>query len=113
MDRKVLEAITKLYEKEASFNSAAVATIISTSGSSPRKPGSQVLFFRDGRIIGTIGGGTGEAEVSQHAFRVMDQGKPAIVDINLTHESSEREGMVCGGAMRIYTEPAMYSPPQD
>lgn len=112
MDRKVLEAITKLYEKKAAFNSAAVATIISTSGSSPRKPGSQVLFFRDGGIIGTIGGGTGEAEVRQHAFRVMDQGEPSIVDINLTHEAAEEEGMVCGGAMKIYIEPAMYSPPQ-
>lgn len=113
MDRKVLMEITKLSEKEAAFNSAAVATIISTSGSSPRKPGSQALFFRDGRIIGSIGGGTGEAEVRQHAFRVMDQGEPAIVDINITHEASEEEGMVCGGAMKIYIEPAMYLPPQD
>ena len=112
MDRKVLETITKLYKKETSFNSAAVATIISTSGSSPRKAGSQVLFFRDGRVIGTIGGGTGEAEVRQHAIHVMDQGEPAIVDINLTYDASEKEGMVCGGVMKIYIEPAMYSPPQ-
>lgn len=108
MDNKVLEAIIKT----APLNSAAVATIISTLGSAPRKAGSQVLFFRDGRAIGTIGGGSGEAEVLQHALHVIDQGEPTIVEINLTHEAAEEEGMVCGGIMKVYIEPAMYTPPQ-
>lgn len=126
MDRHVIEALSHFNkendakkikdpkeEQEAQpdfFNQAAVATIISTLGSSPRKAGAQVLFFRDGRVIGTIGGGCGEAEVRQQAFRVLEHGKPIVVDVNLTHEAAEDDGMVCGGVMKVYIEPALYDP---
>ncbi|HVJ49186.1 XdhC family protein [Desulfitobacterium sp.] len=120
MDNKVIETINQLVGEVRSIRdsqsemalprSAAVATIISTLGSTPRKAGAQVLFFRDGQIVGTIGGGCGEAEVRQHALRVIDQAKPAVVDINLTHEVAEDDGMVCGGVMKVYIEPATYSP---
>lgn len=105
--QKTLEACE---EPNDGFDRAAVATIISTLGSTPRKAGAQVLFFRDGRVIGTIGGGCGEAEVRQHAFRVIEHGKPVMVDVNLTHEAAEEDGMVCGGAMKVYIEPALYDP---
>lgn len=120
MDSKVLETLHQLYEEAESnrvsqieanpLNRAALATIIDTSGSTPRKAGAQVLFFRDGRSVGTIGGGCGEAEVRQHAFRVIELGEPEVVDINLTHEVAEADGMVCGGVMIVYIEPAMYTP---
>lgn len=120
MDSKVLETLHQLYEEAESdqashvevdpLSSAALATIINTLGSTPRKAGAQVLFFRDGRVVGTIGGGCGEAEVRQHAFRVIERGEPEVVDINLTHEVAEADGMVCGGVMQVYIEPATYSP---
>ena len=113
MDSNVLETILQTPPSETEvdpLNFAALATIISTLGSTPRKAGSQVLFFRDGRTVGTIGGGCGEAEVRQHAFRVMEQGAPTVVDINLPHEVAEADGMVCGGVMQVYIEPATYEP---
>ncbi|HVJ50250.1 XdhC family protein [Desulfitobacterium sp.] len=120
MDSKVLETLLRLNEESQTnqdagsendlFNQAALATIINTLGSTPRKAGAQILFFRDGRVVGTIGGGCGEAEVRQHAFRVIEQGQPAVVEINLTHEAAAEDGMVCGGAMQVYIEPALYSP---
>lgn len=117
MDNKIIETINKMIGEAQSIGdsqsemdlprSAAVATIIATSGSTPRKAGAQVLFFRDGQTVGTIGGGCGEAKVRQYAFRVIDQVKPIVVDIDLTHEVAEADGMVCGGVMKVYIEPML------
>ncbi|MFZ3101376.1 MAG: XdhC family protein [Desulfitobacteriaceae bacterium] len=101
MDDKVLRAILQLNQAEE----VAVATIISTKGSTPRKAGAQVLFYRDGRTAGTIGGGCGEAEVRRQAFRVIETGKVTLMDVNLTHDIVEEDGMVCGGEMEVFIEP--------
>lgn len=101
MDVKVMKAIRQLKPGEK----AALVTIVATQGSTPRKAGTQAIFFSDGRVIGTIGGGLGEAEASEHAFSVVDSGEPALVWVNLTHEMAESEGMVCGGTMDIFVEP--------
>lgn len=36
---------------------AAVATVVESSGSTPRKPGSRMIIFPDGNMEGTVGGG--------------------------------------------------------
>jgi xanthine/CO dehydrogenase XdhC/CoxF family maturation factor len=100
LDSKVIDAISQLEEEKA-----ILATIISTKGSTPRKAGSQVLFFPDGRVIGTIGGGCGEAEVRRHAFKVLESGKAALLVVDLTHDVAEQDGMVCGGTMEVFLEP--------
>lgn len=85
---------------------AALATIVATKGSTPRKAGAQVLFFPDGRTVGTIGGGCGEAEVRGHALRAIEKGEPLLIQIDLTHEA-EQDGMVCGGIMEVFLEPIL------
>lgn len=101
MDSKVVEAILRLDQGEE----AALATIVATKGSTPRKSGAQVLFYRDGRTAGTIGGGCGESEVRQHAFQALNTKKSALVQVNLTHDVAEEDGMVCGGIMEVFVEP--------
>ena len=101
MDKAVIEEILQLNKQDQ----AILATIISTSGSTPRKAGSQILFFRDGRSIGTIGGGCGEAEVRNHAFCVFQSGKSRIIKNSMNHDIAAEDGMVCGGTMEIFLEP--------
>lgn len=109
MDDKVLGAIIQLNQQEE----VAVATVISTKGSTPRKAGAQVLFYRDGRTAGTIGGGCGEAEVRRQAFGVIETGKAILIDVNLTHDIAEEDGMVCGGVMVVFIEPFKGNPTPD
>lgn len=101
MDSRVLDVIMRLEKDEE----VALATLIATRGSTPRKAGAQVLFFRDGQTVGTIGGGCGEAEARRVAFMVMESGQPKVVEVDLTHDVAEADGMVCGGIMEIYIEP--------
>lgn len=105
MDSKVLDEIIHLNENEQ----AAVVTIISTRGSTPRKSGSQALFYRNGLMAGSIGGGLGEAEAKRLALVVIESGKPMFVEVNLTQDAAEADGMVCGGVMEVFIEPVIKS----
>jgi xanthine dehydrogenase accessory factor len=58
---------------------AAVATIVKTRGSTPRKAGARMLVYADGRILGTIGGGCGESEVRVAALGVIDENLPQFI----------------------------------
>ncbi|NOX28430.1 MAG: XdhC family protein, partial [Actinobacteria bacterium] len=47
-----------------------LATVIRTFRSVPRRPGSKMLIFADGRTVGTIGGGEMEHRVAVEAAGV-------------------------------------------
>ena len=49
----------------------AVATIVSTKGSTPREVGAKMVVTSWGEILGTIGGGCGEADVKREAIEVI------------------------------------------
>lgn len=83
----------------------ALATIIMTKGSTPRKVGAKMLVFPDGRFLGTIGGGCGESDVFHEAVNVIDDGQARIVDVDLTADEAGESGDVCGGIMQVFIEP--------
>src|SRR5438477_157542 len=49
----------------------ALGIISRIKGSSPQKAGAKALFFADGRIKGTLGGGCLEAEIQDRARRAL------------------------------------------
>lgn len=84
----------------------AMATVIATRGSTPRKSSAKMLVLEDGTIRGTIGGGCGEAEVWTAAMQSMEDGRPRIVTVDLT-TPIDGPDKICGGIMDIYVEPIM------
>ena len=68
---------------------AALVTIVSTSGSTPREEGAKMLLRPDGSILGSIGGGGLEARVCELAAKVMRKGKPERFQLSLTEEEGE------------------------
>jgi xanthine dehydrogenase accessory factor len=95
-----------LNELEKALNEGrplVIATVASSRGSTPRKPGAKMAVRPDGSFCGTIGGGCGEAEVWQEAMRVHETGKPSLVTVDLT-EHPEGEDKICGGIMQVFVE---------
>ncbi len=82
----------------------AVATVVEVKGSAPREVGAKMIVHPSGRIVGTIGGGYGEANVIQTAQDVIRSGQATIVRIELTHEISMESSGICGGVMYVYVE---------
>jgi len=81
----------------------AVATVATTRGSTPRKPGARMAIRPDGSFCGTIGGGCGEAEVREVAMEVLETGQPSLVTVDLT-DPIEGEDRICGGVMEVFVE---------
>ncbi|MFD1360454.1 XdhC family protein [Lentibacillus salinarum] len=86
-------------------HSAAVATIIRTKGSTPRRTGAKMIIYPDGKIFGTIGGGCGEGEVIEKSFSVIEKGIPSQHQVDLTEGLFYEDGGICGGIMDIFIEP--------
>lgn len=84
----------------------AAATIISRKGSAPRGVGTKMLVFEDGSTVDTIGGGCIESEIMQKALLMLRTGTPAfqICKVDMSADSAEEEGMVCGGTVEVMIE---------
>ena len=82
----------------------ALATVVSTWGSSPRPTGSQLLVADDGSFIGSVSGGCIEGAVIQEAISVIADGKPRLLEFGVTHEQAWDVGLACGGQVEVYVE---------
>ncbi len=83
----------------------ALATIITRVGSAPREAGAKYLVKKDGKAIGSIGGGCVEADVWQEAQEAMEKGEGGVLHFNLTAEQLAEGGLICGGNIDIFLEP--------
>lgn len=81
-----------------------VATVAHTRGSTPQQRGAKMLFFQNGEVAGTVGGGCIEAEVWAEARAAMRSGESRLHHFSLTADEASEEGMVCGGTMDIFVE---------
>lgn len=87
-----------------------LASVVGTKGSTPQKVGAKLLVRYDGSILGTLGGGCVEAEAWQEAMAAMKAGDPVLRDFVLTQELAAESGLVCGGTMEIFIDPAWTRP---
>lgn len=99
--RDIHEELVRLRRKG---RSVALATIVSTRGSTPRKAGTRMIVDPDRGLVGTVGGGCGEGEVVEAARRVLDTGEPALVRVDLTEDLLSMSPAVCGGIMDVFVE---------
>ncbi len=84
--------------------SLALATVISTWGSSPRPVGSQLLVDQDANMVGSVSGGCIEGAVVHEAKEVMASGVPRLLEYGITHEQAWEVGLACGGTLQVYVE---------
>lgn len=101
--KEIMRALTT---QEPYPEKKVMATIITRHGSAPQGLGTKMLIYRDGRCVGTIGGGCMEARVIQIA-RLMAAGEgeqARICHVDMTGNEAEEEGMVCGGEVDVFLE---------
>jgi len=84
----------------------AIVTVTQTKGSTPRAAGAKMAVNSIGQAVGSIGGGCSEGAVIREAVRIIGTGTYKMLDIDLTGDVAESDGMVCGGIMRVLVEDA-------
>jgi xanthine dehydrogenase accessory factor len=101
--------LTQLLDAIDHRKTVAIATIVATDRSVPRRAGSKMLVFADGTTSGTIGGGEMEARVITEALETLASGKPRQLTYSLIDAAAGDPG-VCGGAVELFLEPHMPQP---
>jgi xanthine/CO dehydrogenase XdhC/CoxF family maturation factor len=82
----------------------ALATVVTTWGSSPRPVGSQLAVDESGAMIGSVSGGCIEGAVVHEALAAIKDGKPRLLDFGVTNEQAWEVGLACGGKVQVYVE---------
>jgi len=95
--------------KEAGYG-VALATVISTWGSSPRPVGSQLAISDSAAFVGSVSGGCIESFVVSEAIDVIADGGVQDLTYGVTDEQAEAVRLTCGGKVRVFIERA---PPLD
>jgi xanthine dehydrogenase accessory factor len=98
------EVFREMHEALRDGRPVVVATVAATRGSPPRRAGARMLVRADGSFCGTIGGGCGEAEVIYEAMEAHRDGRPRLVQVDLTNPI-DGEDKICGGVMDVFVEP--------
>ncbi|MBE0452482.1 MAG: XdhC family protein [Roseovarius sp.] len=92
---------------------AALATVVETWGSAPRRVGSQLAISGEGEIAGSVSGGCVEGAVVVEALDAMAAGGPVMLEYGVSDGDAFAVGLACGGTIRVLVEPVGTVMPED
>ena len=84
----------------------AIATLVNTQGTTPRKEGAKTLVGEGGAVLGSVTiGGCVDARVIEEAGDVLSRMRPQLLEMNLGDEEAWEIGLTCGGTIEVLLEP--------
>lgn len=82
----------------------AMATVVSSWGSSPRPAGSRMVVTKSGKIAGSVSGGCIEGAVVDAALASLQSGQTELLDFRVSDELAWQVGLACGGNVKVLVE---------
>jgi xanthine dehydrogenase accessory factor len=82
--------------------SVALATVVQTWGSSPRRLGAKMGITSDGRISGSVSGGCVENAVVEAGIKSLETGRPQLLHFGVADETAWEVGLACGGSIEVF-----------
>lgn len=83
----------------------ALATVVSTWGSSPSPVGSQLVVRADMQFEGSVSGGCVEGKVIEAAVESIETGSAILLEFGVADQEAWEVGLACGGTIEVYVEP--------
>ncbi len=99
------EILDKVEEWRARGERIAVATVLTTSGATPRPAGAKLAVTASGAVAGSISGGCVDTDVIEHAMTVLATGRPRVVEYGYSPDMTWEVGLMCGGSVQVFVEP--------
>ena len=99
------DILPDLDEWRAQDKSIALATVIQTWGSSPRRAGAKMALTPDGKITGSVSGGCVEGAVFEAGVEVLKSNRPQLLHFGVADETAWEVGLACGGSIDIFVKP--------
>ncbi len=101
----MLDIIEGLKHWTSKSKKIALATVIKTWGSAPRKVGASMAISADMEMLGSVSGGCIEGAVIQEAKEMMKTGIPRQLSFGVSDEDAWEVGLSCGGEIHVFVEP--------
>jgi xanthine dehydrogenase accessory factor len=96
------ELLTTLDEWAAGDPEVAMATVVRTSGSTPRPVGARMAIARDGRMAGSVSGGCLEGAVVEEGLATLEgRALPRVLHYGISDELGWEVGLACGGTVDV------------
>lgn len=109
MPSHVLDELGHLLATEAAWRAAghrtAIATVIQTWGSAPRRRGAHLVVRDDGLFEGSVSGGCVEGDVITQAVDVIATDMARRLDYGVSEARAWEVGLACGGQISIFVQP--------
>jgi xanthine dehydrogenase accessory factor len=102
--RDILPDLDK-WRADAERKSIALATVVQTWGSSPRRAGAKMAITPDGKITGSVSGGCVEGAVYETGVDVLKSNRPQLLHFGVADETAWEVGLACGGSIDIFVKP--------
>ena len=100
---ELFEDIEKLARAE---KRVAMATLVATRGTSPKREGAKMWVGEEGRILGSVTiGGCVDARVIAESEQALSSFKSRLVEMKLGDEDAWEIGFSCAGDLDVFIEP--------
>ena len=83
----------------------AIATVVQTWGSAPRKAGAKMAVKPGGAMSGSVSGGCVEGAVFEEAVASLETQIPKLLHFGVADETAWEVGLACGGIIEVFVEP--------
>jgi xanthine dehydrogenase accessory factor len=102
----VAELFDHLDHLRGATGKVAVATLVNTRGTTPRKEGAKMVVGEHGDVLGSVTiGGCVDAQVLEESADVLATMRPRLLELNLGDEEAWEIGLTCGGTIEVFVEP--------
>ncbi len=82
----------------------ALATVIHTWGSAPRRVGAKMALTKSGKITGSVSGGCVESAVFEAGLQSLQSGQPQLLKFGVADETAWQVGLACGGRIEVFVQ---------
>lgn len=101
--KEVIQDIDRWQETDE--GPVAVATVVETWGSAPRKAGAKMAMTAGGQISGSVSGGCVEGAVVEAGTEALSNGRSQLLHFGVADETAWEVGLACGGTIDVFVEP--------
>ncbi|MGW2910337.1 XdhC family protein [Streptomyces asoensis] len=98
----IAEELDRWVEQGRDF---AVATVVATGGSAPRRPGAALAVDAEGTAIGSVSGGCVEGAVYELCRQALQDGECVLERFGYSDDDAFAVGLTCGGIIDILITP--------
>jgi xanthine dehydrogenase accessory factor len=103
--RTMRDILSDLDRWQRDGESVALATVIQTWGSAPRRAGSKMGLAFNGQVSGSVSGGCVENAVIEAGLQSLKTNQPQLLHFGVADETAWEVGLACGGSIDIFVNP--------